>query len=168
MGRSDGRADPVEQRRDRLYLEIVKRGAEALPALSRGLADTDVALRKNVALALLILVDGYGFRPSQRLDIRGCLPALLAALRDPEMQVRGWAAQAIGGIGPDAVSAVPALAGLLGDPDEGARNGAFIALGEIGPGAREALPALRRALEDPSADVRHFARRAIEEIGGPT
>lgn len=165
-GRSDGKVDPVERRRDTLYRRLLKLGDRALPALARGLEDPDVALRRNVALALDVLANGYGQRSQERLDVRGCLPALVAALQDPEMYVRAWSAQALGGLGPGAAPAVPALIGLLEQYDEGGRNSACMALGEIGPAAGEALPALRRALRDPSKDLRGFARRAIEKIGG--
>jgi HEAT repeat protein len=147
-----------------LYEQIRHLGPEGVLALSRGLHDDDVQLRKNAALALNVLA-GAWFDPSwPKLDIKTALPALIAALQDSEPNVRGWSAQAIGEIGSDAESAVPELIILLSNPDEGSRNSACIALRGIGPAAKAALPALRNSLSDPSKDVRQFAELAIKSI----
>jgi HEAT repeat protein len=161
---SDGRVDPVEEQRRDLYRQLRQRGAEALPALAHGLADPDVRLRRNVALALNVLAGGWFDGSQERMDIRAVLPALTTALQDDDGTVRAWSAQAIGAIGPDGARAVPALVTLLGRADEGSRAGACLALYGIGPAAGDALPALERALTDPSADVRRFARRAVDRI----
>jgi len=164
----NGQIPPIEQRRRQLYREIRQLGADALPALQRGLRDNDVRIRRNVAIIFNALAGGYRveeLRP--KLDIRNSLPTLLTALDDGDNNVRAWSAQAIGGIGPDAVDAVPALIRLLKNyRDEGSRNSACIALRGIGPAAKEALPALDNALSDSSETVRAFARRAIESIQG--
>jgi hypothetical protein len=162
--RSDGTIDPVEQRRRALYGELRQLGADALPALARGLEDHDVHVRRNVALALNVLAGNWFDRSKKRMDIRAALPVLIAALQDADGSVRAWSAQAIGEIGPDAAQAVPALVMLLGTPDEASRNSACIALYGIGPAAEAALPALENALSDPSADVRRLAQRAIEKV----
>ena len=164
----NGQIPPIEQRRRQLYREIRQLGADALPALQRGLRDNDVRIRRNVAIIFNALAGGYRveeLRP--KLDIRNSLPTLLTALDDGDSNVRGWSAQAIGGIGPDAVDAVPALIRLLKNySDEGSRNSACIALRGIGPAAKEALPALEDALSDSNEHVRGFARRAIDSIQG--
>jgi hypothetical protein len=41
---------PAEQQREALYVRLRALGASALPALMRGLADSDVQVRRNVAL----------------------------------------------------------------------------------------------------------------------
>ena len=161
---SNGAVKPEEQRRRQLYDQIRQLGPEGVKALSRGLHDDNVQLRKNAALALSVLA-GDWFDPSwAKLDIKTALPALVVALQDSEPNVRGWSAQAIGEIGPDAESAVPKLVTLLSNSDEGSRNSACIALRGIGPAAKAALPALRNSLSDPSKDVRHFAELAIKNI----
>jgi HEAT repeat protein len=164
VARSNGTIDPVERRRRALYHELRQLGSDALPALTRGLEDHDVQLRRNVALALNVLAGDWFDRPQERMDIRAALPALIAALQDADGSVRAWSARAIGEIGPDAAQAVPALVRLLGNADEASRNSACIALSGIGSAAKAALPALENALVDPSADVRRFAQRAIEKI----
>jgi HEAT repeat protein len=167
-GRSDGSQDPTEEGRRQLYAELRELEEQALPALSRGLADPNVQVRRNAAL-FLGLASGSWFTfnpPRQKLDILTTLPALTEALQDGDPRVRGLAAQAIGNIGPRAASAVRLLVPLLSDDNEGARNSACIGLAGIGPAAKDALPALREALSDPSADVRRFAQRAIGMIEG--
>jgi HEAT repeat protein len=162
--RSDGTIDPLEQRRKELYERLRRLGDDALPALARGLSDPDVRIRRNVALALAVLA-GTWYRPSEpRLNIRPCLPALIAALKDSDPSVRARAAHAIGEIGIDAALAIPELLILLRNADEGSRIGACIALRGIGPAAKQAMPALRQALDDPSKDVRRFAQQAIDSI----
>ena len=121
-------------------------------------------IRRNVALVLNVLAGGWFDSSQPKVNIRVCLRALVAALKDSDASVRGWAAQAIGEIGPDAAEAIPALVTLLRNEDEGSRNSACIALRGIGGAAKEALPALREALSDSSANVRGFAGRAIESI----
>jgi len=166
MAPSDGTLDPLEQRRDELYERLRRLDDDALPALSRGLSDPDIRVRRNVALALTVLA-GSWYKPSEpRLDIRSCLPALITALRDSDNLVRARAAHAIGDIGAEAAPALPSLLILLKNADEGSRIGACIALRGIGSAAKPALSALRQALDDPSEDVRQFALRALRSIQG--
>ena len=161
---SDGSTSPEEQRRRQLYESLLRLGPSSVSALSRALGDDDVQLRKNVALAFNALAGGWYDLSWQKLDIKSALPALVAALHDKDSNVRGWSAQAIGDIGPDAAKAVPDLITLLSNSDEASRNSACIALGSIGPAAKDALPALKKSLSDPSKDVRGFAKLAIESI----
>ena len=164
VARSDGRPDPVEVRRTSVYHELVALGEQAGPALVRGLASPDVRVRRNVALFLGATGGRYWNVSQPRLNLQPFLDPLISAIRDEDARVRQLAAQAIGEIGPNAVSAVPALITLLADADEGSRNTACIALSGIGPAAKDALPALRAALADSAQSVRRFAQRAIERI----
>ena len=164
LARSDGTIDPVEERRRVLYTELRRHGDAALPALARGLADPDVRLRKNVALALAQLGGGWFDTTAPKMNIAPALPALVAALEDDDDSVRAWSAQAIGTIGAGAASAVPALVRLLARVDEGSRISACLGLSGIGRPAREALPALRHALSDASPDVRRCAGHALARI----
>lgn len=162
--RSDGSSIPQEAQRRRLYAQLRDFGAQALPALGRGLTDPDVQVRRNVALFLGAAAGGWYYTEQPKLDITACMSALIVALQDSDARVRQLAAQAIGEIGPKAAPAVSTLLALVSDPDEGSRNSACIGLAGIGPAAAAALPALRGALNDPSADVRRFAQRAISKI----
>jgi HEAT repeat protein len=164
MVRSDGTVDPLERRREELYERLRHLGVDAIPALTRGLSDHDVRIRRNVALVLTVLA-GKWYKPSEpRLDIRPCLSALIVALKDIDPSVRARSAHAIGDIGIEAAPAIPALIVLLEDAEEGSRIGACIALRGIGPAAQQAMPALLQALDDPYEDVRRFALQAIDSV----
>jgi hypothetical protein len=158
--------DEAERKRRSIYEELLDWGAKSIPPLVAGLTDPDVHLRRNAALAFMVL--GGGWWPFEcgpaTLDIGPALPALIAAFADSDPDVRAWAAQAVGGIGANAAEAVPALTELLKNDNEGSRNSACIALAKIGPAAKAALPALRVALSDQSQDVRRFAAQAIDRI----
>lgn len=123
------------------------------------------------------------------------VPALVAALADPDARVREDAAAALGRIGPAAraaigplvatfadtdpylagaaavalarigTEAVPALVVALADAKENVRWSAAIALGRLGSAALEAAPALARALGDASENVRSCAATALGAIG---
>jgi HEAT repeat protein len=164
IARSDGRIDPLEQRRSEITASLRGLGDEAIGALARALGDVDVQMRRNAALVLIDLGGGYSAEAQTKVNTLSALSALIQATRDSDRDVRGWAAHAIAEIGPRAQPAVPALVTLLRDTEEGPRDTACIALGNIGPGAAEALPALQLALTDPRPNVRGFAQRAIDRI----
>ena len=73
-------------------------------------------------------------------------PALLAAMKHSDAQVRSNAADAIGKIGVDDDAAIEALIDRLqNDTEKEVRRNCAFSLGAIGPKARAALPALRDA-----------------------
>jgi HEAT repeat protein len=123
-------------------------------------------MRRDAAVALDVLGGGWWQFPDGRpkLDLRPALPALRAALQDSDPDVRAWAAQDLGDMGPSAGPAVPRLRAMLHRSDAESRGSACRALGRIGNAARAALPDLRRALEDASPSVRQAARAAIVSI----
>lgn len=122
------------------------------PSLVRALASPDPRVR---AAAL----DGLD-RPGP--DTARQVAALVVALSDPDLYLRGAASVALGRIG---APAVPALAKALQDPDAALRWSAAIALGRTGTPALAALPVLRGALSDPDGNVRHAAAVALGGLG---
>jgi HEAT repeat protein len=94
------------------------------------------------------------------------VPALIKALKDEDSVVRGYAARALGEIGPAAKDAIPALARGLRD------SGDFIlgnvgeqmasALGQIGTAA---VPTLTEALKDRDWKVRWTAAFGLHSAG---
>ncbi len=176
MAQSMGLPGPIEIRRREIIQQFRQLGEGAVPALAEALSDSDVQIRRNVALVLRDLagaysaklirtgVDSYAIDQAAKIDIRQALPELIKATADFDTGVRSWAAQAIAEIGPEARDAIPALIKLLSDPEEGPRIGGCMALSRIGPEAKEAIPALNKTLNDPSKDVRQFARNAIDKI----
>ena len=159
---------PNEEFRRSVYVRLRELGPVAVAALRNGLADSDVQVRRNVALYLGWEAGNYSKHMPQPLDLKPFGSALVAALRDSDERVKGLSAQAVGHLGADGAMAVPELLRLLADPSEGLRNSACIALAGIGQAASAALPALQRALSDPSPDVRKFAQSAIDKISRKT
>jgi HEAT repeat protein len=105
----------------------------------------------NLALAIVIsLVGGANAPPASEATP---LADWLEALKAPDATVRREAVQAIGGLGPEAETAVPALVEALRDDDANVRAGAARALGAVGPGARSAIPALIEALSEPGYEL---------------
>lgn len=113
--------------RDRAVEEVVRRGADAVPALEGILTASDAPrARENAVWAL------------GRIVAPGSHPALILALGDDTPAVKMAAARMLG-LAKDR-GAAEALEGLLKDPDAGVRRQAATALGQIGAGgAGEAL-----------------------------
>jgi hypothetical protein len=159
-----GNPTPEEERRRVIYIRLRQLGAAAAPALIGGLGNTNVHVRRNVALYLNWEGGNYSKHMSEGLDLKPFASSLFAALQDTDERVKGLSAQAIAHLGPDGAVAMSDLVRLLADASEGLRNSACIALAGIGPAASAALPALQRALSDPSSDVRKLAQNAIDKI----
>jgi len=86
---------------------------------------------------------------------------LIAALKDPDADVRANLAQALAKIGP---TAVEPLLGALDDGIPERRAGAALALGWIGTSAKAALPKLLELLDDKETEVRRQASQAIVRV----
>ena len=86
---------------------------------------------------------------------------LIAALQDPDPDVRQNLATALAKIGP---AAVEPLTAALADELPERRAGAAYALGYIGNPARSAMPKLLDALDDKDLDVRRQASYAISRL----
>ncbi len=104
-------------------------GKEALPALVEAPRDKQGRFQARVAL----VIDGIA--PTTE----GLVPALVAAMRDPDVDVRILAAQALGRMGE---RVVPDLIAALEDTDAEMRRLSGATLGSMGPAARAAVPAL--------------------------
>jgi HEAT repeat protein len=133
-----------------------------IPVLTEGLKDRDQGVRRTAASAFQEL------RPS---DYETALPQLIAALREGDLDVSCFSAEAIGRMGNAGKAAVPelikALAGASpGSPHEGPqlRKFAARALGDIGPSANLAIPALKNALNDPNPYFQVEAAAALARI----
>lgn len=152
------------------FHELSAPGKEAVPVLAEMLG-SDVSRVRSVAAS------GLAHIGSDALAVVGPLGT---ALKDRDLNVRYYAAQALSRMGAAAAPAVPALVGALDahpdrDPDlEGppryykdARAVAAEALGAIGPAAKAAVPRLREvAAKDEAAEVRSAAAEALKKIEG--
>ncbi len=123
-------------------------------ALARSLAAEDPFLRGLAAIALR----DSGPRAAPALD------ALRAALRDPDVNVRMMAANAIAALGPDARRAIPDLVAAASAANEDVQvlRAAASALGAIGPEAAEAIPTLETLARLPR--VQWAAEEALRRI----
>ena len=143
-------------------LGAVGEGSEdVVPALIQTLKDPDANIRSSVAAVLGNIKEGTGgdslFELSledlmnivdsipsltQALENIGtdAVPALIQALQNPDANVRGSAAGALGSIGEGSEDVVPALIEALKDPDSWVRAAAIEALKGIG--TPEALKAV--------------------------
>ena len=92
---------------------------------------------------------------------RELVDRLVAALKDPDADVRANLAQALAKIGP---TAVEPLSGALTDALPERRAGAAYALGLLGPVAKSALPQLVNLLDDKDTEVRRQASQAIIRV----
>jgi HEAT repeat protein len=127
----------------------------AAKALGGALADKDVKVRREAAVAL--------WRMGPRAKV--AVSALGKALADEDVKVRRDTAATLWRVGPSAKAAVPALAGALKDADREVRCDAAGALGAVGPEAAAAVPPLTHALKDKDLEARHFAARALVRVG---
>lgn len=96
----------------------------------------------------------------------GVLPALRAAIKDPDASVRLSVVYAFSQIGPPAAPALPELkVALLQDVDKDVRQAAALALGMLGFEGRDALSALNEAVRtDRDPEVRTEAQKSVTAI----
>ncbi|MDT8395573.1 MAG: HEAT repeat domain-containing protein [bacterium] len=123
---------------------------ETLPDLFEALGDRDTQVRRSVVKAL----DGY----HHMLAAEG----LLAALKDPDLEVQDYATTALARLHPEIY---PVLMEKVRDPAAGVRKNAITAFRKIGD--RKAVPTIISALDDPDANVRMFAVTALIEFRDP-
>ncbi len=137
---------------------LVKIGSGAVPALLNELKNSESnVVRVHVARAL-------GKIGPVTNDV---VPALIAALEDPDNYLRKTAAEALGEIGPAAKDAVPSLIAALKDPNVKVRREVVWALGKIGPSAKAAIPSLFAMLKYQVEDVfsSHINTAAVSDEG---
>ena len=94
------------------------------------------------------------------IDLRAARQVMttwLPKLHDPDAHMKGYAASAIGALGPVAKPAVPTLVKLLSDEDIAVRERATRALGSIGLPIDVVMSGLLQALRDPEWTVRYAA-----------
>lgn len=101
---------------------------------------------------------GHESRKSDTTNI--AVPALIAALKDSDVEVRRIAVQSLSNY--DDPRAVPGLVSALKDTDAEVRIGAALALGNLGD--ERALPGLLGALKDGDREVRRSALSALHSM----
>jgi HEAT repeat protein len=89
---------------------------------------------------------------------KDAVPSLLKACEDEDPTVRVAAAQAVGQVGPESLSA---MVHLLKHEDKYVRRTAVWAIGKLGPLAKPALKSLCETLKDPDARTAAGAAQAL-------
>ncbi len=103
---------------------------------------------------------------SIRFNSRQTVPVLIRFLhQDANHSVRGRAAQALAGFGPEVKATIPALIQALQDENDFVVSSAAEVLARFGAEASVAVPALIRALQDERVSVRSSATYALSKMG---
>ena len=156
--------DPQQRERAVEALGLLRAPHEiAIPALIRALDDADASVRLAAALAAGRIHPPWQAEPGPGLQ--KLLPALVAATKDPNPNVRRRAATTLSELGRAARAAVPALVELLENEELVWLQGYVAdALGRFGPDAAAAVPALSKALGSADAGLRGHAVCALGRI----
>lgn len=190
------RGDELEPLQEAVIDALGAIGSAAKPSLpvlaaaTRRSIDLDLAVKRSTTLiltaddrrdvqALMRQLDsrdaGTRLRAAKSLgglkaEAAEAVPALTAAMADPDAEVRRAAVAAVRLIRPSArpsAEMVQAVVADLKDPDDGVRLLAVRSLGRFGAAAAAAVPAVEAMLADPDRDVRRAAADALVRLSLP-
>jgi len=174
--------DPAEIRRmvslEWTELEpLVQAWSKHLPALGRGLVDRNPQVRLNSQKTLDELTGirvrrlkhseavGLELPDTFAQPIRGVIPTVVEALRDPDIRVKRAAIDVLESMGPLAIQSAPTLQASLEDPDPFVRWASLRALAAMG---NEVLKENREKIQflakDPDPDVRKTAESCLRRF----
>ena len=128
--------------------------------LGAALKDADTEVRRSATKSLEHFSLGRDFP-----DVKSAVPALVAALNDPDHEVCVGAAMVLWELEQSIVPAVPGLAAALKDKNAETRKHAVQLLGTIGPQAKAAVPALITAINGEDESLGIQACWALAAIG---
>jgi HEAT repeat protein len=142
----------------------------AIPALIKGLEDTDAEVRASAAMALVSVVPGVGGGSAPTAEkVRAALRALVGTLDDPQPAVRAvatralWMVVLVNNVPSGQLELAPALVKALRKGDLTQRVAAAKALGRFHPG-NAVFAALTELIGDTDIAVRLAALGAIHDI----
>jgi HEAT repeat protein len=131
-----GTSEEIQAAAALALIKISGDGKVGGPVLVRLLTESKIAgVRRDAALGLAVA------------PAKDALPALQMMLKDPAVDLREAAADAIGALGKDGAGAVPALVEAVGSGEMSVQLAACRALGKLGPSAKEAVPVLLQLLQ---------------------
>jgi HEAT repeat protein len=132
-------------------------GLDAVPVWSRAMKHPDVEVRRLAT---------QGFNPRDAIGLRSAevVPALLAAVDDPDERVSANARGALTDLGRPAPEVVQGLLQVLLDQKAAHRVRAAEYLGAAGAAAGHLVPRLRPLLNDPDPNVRAAVGQALKKI----
>jgi HEAT repeat protein len=125
--------------------------------VTKAARDADAGVRR----AALQLMSHLALIASRANAIDKLMPTIVAAMKDPDPEVRGDAVWTLTQVGPPAASATEALTAALKDDNQRVRFGALQTLRGIGAPARDATPAVIATLKDPDPNIRTAAAEAL-------
>ena len=137
----------------------------AIPALLLALNDLDIAIQKNTITSLSKIAPATPEFYEYLLELLENGSLSRNANKDrgfPSLRI--VILEALGRIGPGAVTALPNLVGALSDPDSNIRHRAAQALGNIGPAASAAADQLVEVLDDDATWVAAQSLEALQKI----
>ena len=149
-----------------------------LPALGMGLVDRNSQVRLNCQRTLDELAGirikrirqgealGLDFPDVLASPIRGTVPTLVEALRDPDIRVRRAAIDVLEGLGALATPAAKEITSQLEDSDPFVRWACLRALSSMGTDAlKGAETKIRSMVKDPDPDVRKSVETCLRRLG---
>ena len=95
------------------------------------------------------------------------IPQLILLQKDPNIEVRQAAFEALQRVGNPTAAEVPQLIALLSDANETVQSNAIGQLGSIGEPAKAAIPQLIPLLQSPSAQIRKVTVFTLGSMGQP-
>lgn len=155
-----------------------KAASSAIPNLTRASKNDPDPEVRVCAVSALIRIAGNDFNKSTP-EVKAVTPAVIAALKDSDTEVRLAAINAFQSVSfssnssdgkfnteliPELKAAIPVLMELLKDEHEQVRTNATSALAVIGSDAASIIPVLTKALQDSDEKVRIGAAQVLSRI----
>jgi len=138
-------------------------GSEATQAILEMMRSYDPSIENNPGEVDAPVVHA-GFRAIHKIGA-AAVPALAAAVKDENGNVRRFAIEALRRMGRDVKPALSALLQAFKNADPMTRSLAIVTVGQIDPGTREAVAALIEALKDDIDGIRDNAAEVLKGMG---
>lgn len=152
--------DPAPEIKQYALRSLATMGPDARPAVPALVEASQDLTNKQFRTGVLLALGKTG--GDERDTV---FPILLAALREPDRDIRAAAGTALTSLGKPVATELPSLTEALADAKPEVRGVAAGLLGELGPAARAAVPRLADLLGQSDASNRIAAAQALGKIG---